>query len=106
MGIERRVTDRVALRIPVELAEGQRGVTRNANSSGVFFECDEALATGSEIRFSLKFNNAKSGMICSCKALVVRVERSNGKAGIATRILESRFLPATAGGSELAHALH
>lgn len=105
MKVERRANNRVSVKIPVELKDGSWGVTRDANSTGVYFECDGEYAPGSEIGFVLKFNNSEQAMLCDCRALVLRVERHEGRTGVAVHILECRFLPAEASARELAHTL-
>jgi len=77
------------VKVPVTLAGGT-GVTRDANSTGVYFESDVDCTAGSEIDFSLTFENPGSpAMTWHCKGLVVRVEQQNGRKGIAAKILQS-----------------
>lgn len=89
MGSERRRADRVFVKIPITLENGE-GVTRDANSTGVYFESDVDCAAGSEIKFSMKFENPGCPvMVWNCKGRVVRVEQNGGKRGIAAQILQS-----------------
>jgi hypothetical protein len=104
MGNERRRADRMLLKIPVILNGGE-GVTRDANSGGVYFETDVDFAVGSEIDFALKFaNHGCPVMVWECKGRVVRVERKGRRLGVATRILRFELQSASKTSQSLAHA--
>ncbi len=91
MGSERRRADRVLVKIPISL-EGGEGVTRDANSNGVYFESDVNCAPGSEISFSLTFQNPGCArMVWNCTGRVVRVEEHGAKRGIAAQIVQSNL---------------
>ena len=91
MSAERRRADRVFVKLPVTL-EGGKGVTRDVNATGVYFESDVNCVPGSEITFSISFDKSPYPMVLNCKAMVVRTEQHDGKVGVAARIIESNFL--------------
>ena len=83
-----RNEERVAATRPVKLGRGT-GVTRNVSASGVFFETDVNYAPGSEINFSIEIDGPGGKMMFKCQGQIVRVERRDGKAGVAARIVAS-----------------
>lgn len=103
MGKERRRAERVFVKIPIAM-DGGEGVTRDANSTGVFFESDANCTPGSEISFSMTFENPGCPpMIWHCKGLVVRVEEQGGKKGIAAKIVQSSLRAASLPGRAETH---
>ena len=90
----RRSEERVQATRPVNLDHGT-GITRDISASGVFFETNMDCATGSEIGFSIEIDGpAGRKMMLKCQGLIVRVERRDGKIGVAARILASRLVAA------------
>ncbi len=73
--------------LPV-FAQGQIGATRDISVSGLFFEIDESTLTDSELELSVDLLHLKPKGIVRmiCRARIVRVERRNGKLGIAVAI--------------------
>ena len=67
------------------------GITRDVSPSGIFFETGEEMTPGAPIRFALSFDNPAGNLLLHCAAEVVRVERSDGKVGVAAKIIESRM---------------
>jgi hypothetical protein len=102
MGIERRTAERVFVKIPVILDAGT-GVTRDANSTGVYIESEAECTPGGELNFSLKFENPGCPMmVWNCKGRVVRVERHGGRQGIAAQIVEFSLQAAPRAGQRAA----
>ena len=88
MGSERRRADRMPVRIPVKL-DGGEGVTRDANSTGVYFETAVNCVPYTKIAFSLKFENLGCPvMVWDCMGRVVRVEQRGAKQGVAVQIVD------------------
>jgi hypothetical protein len=56
MADERRRGNRVFVKLPITL-EGGKGVTRDVNANGIYFESDVNCDPGSEVSFSLEFDN-------------------------------------------------
>jgi hypothetical protein len=103
MGIERRSGDRVFVKLPLELDGGGKGLTRDVNATGVYFESDVDNAPGSEISFALEFDNLGFPKMCwKCRATVVRIEQKDGKQGIAARITDFEILTKSKPGKKTA----
>lgn len=92
MADERRRADRVFVKLPVKMEEGE-GVTRDITANGIYFQTDMQCEPGSEINFTITFEQYPGPMILRCKAVVVRVEHKDGKMGVAARVIESSYLP-------------
>jgi len=90
----RRQAQRISVALPVELERG-KGVTRDVSASGVFFETDLLFSPGAPITFCLVLEHVTSvGPIrLRCQGTIVRVERRNGKVGVAVAIESHRFDP-------------
>ena len=86
-----REFDRVNATIPVQLEGGVEGETRNLSPSGLFFVVDTVMETGSSLHFTLEFDSAGGKLFMDCVGEIVRVERSEGKVGVAAKIVESRL---------------
>ena len=85
----KRSEERVPVMRPVRLYRGT-GITRNVSASGVFFETDLNYAPGSEINFSIGLDGPRGEkMVLKCQGQIVRVERRDGKVGIAAKIVAS-----------------
>jgi hypothetical protein len=87
----KRRDERVKAALPVRVAGGQPGLTRDVSASGVFFETDEEMSSGSAIEFAVEFDGPAGRMVMRCSGEIVRVERSGGKVGVAAKILESKL---------------
>lgn len=90
---ESRRDERVPTELPVDLG-ATTGVTRNVSASGMFFETDTAYAVGSEISFSVNLETPGGKMVLRCRGEIVRVKPTNGKVGVAVKIVESAMEPA------------
>ena len=93
---------RCAVRFPVNLpvvlftAAGEfPALTRNASASGVLFELDAPVQTGSSIRFSIRLPGNVLGsshdVLVHCQGRVVRCSMSNLKYHAAATIDEYQF---------------
>jgi hypothetical protein len=87
----KRRDERVKAALPVRVAGGQPGLTRDVSASGVFFETDEEMSSGNAIEFTVEFDGPAGPMVMRCSGEIVRVERSGGKVGVAAKILESKL---------------
>lgn len=76
----RRTADRYRVTLPVELREGS-GTTRDLSARGVYFECQGELVPGAEIDFAIDLQAASLRVRGSAR--VVRIERLEGRTGIA-----------------------
>ena len=80
------------LDVPVQLTNG-RGRARNISNSGLFFELAEPLEPGKTLHVSLILNDLHPMPPVQLEAAgrVVRVERLDGKAGVAIEFTSVRF---------------
>lgn len=91
--MDRREAPRLEIGLPVELERGN-GWTRDISASGVFFETDESFTPGAPIRFSLLLEHVyPSPFRLECQGQIVRVERREGKVGVAAAINSYRLIP-------------
>ena len=82
---------RVATELPVSVAGGAAGTTKNISASGVFFVTGADFAPGNVVSFSIELQSRGEVMVLECSGEVVRVEHGAGMTGVAARILESRL---------------
>ena len=88
---ERRKAPRFQGKLDMELEKGT-GVTRDFNTSGVYFETEASFAVGERIKFSLLLEHLESKPIyLRCEGRVVRVEPYEGRNGIAAADLSYWF---------------
>jgi hypothetical protein len=90
---ERRRAIRFPMTLPVQLEEGA-GITRDVSLLGVFFETEQPLSSKGPIVFTLMFEGRSWSrpIRLKCEGQVVRVEPSNGKAGVAATISSYGFV--------------
>jgi len=88
----KRLGKRISATRPVILDRGA-GVTRDVSASGVFIETDEDYAPGSEISFAILLDTPAGKMMLVCQGQIVRVERRDGKVGVAVKIVASTLKP-------------
>jgi hypothetical protein len=88
----RRQAKRISVALPVELERG-KGITRDVSVSGVFFETDLSFSLGAPINFCLVLEHVDQGgpIRLRCHGTIVRVERRNGKVGVAVAIDSHRI---------------
>ena len=78
---------------PVQLDRGT-GVTQNVSASGVFFETNVEFAAGSKISFAIEVDGPQGKkLMLNCQGEIVRVERRDGKVGVAAKIVTSKLEP-------------
>jgi hypothetical protein len=90
---EQRSEQRVAAALPVTLDRGT-GITENVSASGVFFETDASYAPASPVHFTLEIDTPGGPILLDCHGTIVRVERRQGRLGVAAKITESVIRPA------------
>ncbi len=98
---DRRRMLRFQVALPVELDDG-KGVTRDVSLSGVFFETDQSFSPSEPIRLVLVLEHVQPGrpVRLHCEGRVVRVNRRNGKVGVAVAISSYGFGPSGQPGTE------
>ena len=72
--------------MPVKLAEGG-GLTRDMSTAGLFFETVKAHAIGDPVGLSADLD----GATVHCEGHVVRVEKIDGRFGVAVALTSYRF---------------
>ena len=87
-GKERRNAERVAVSLPISMANTAE-VTCDICPSGVYFEANASFVLGERIEFDIEFSNLGDNLMLKCKGEIVRVENRNSKVGVAVKILES-----------------
>lgn len=83
---ENRKKERLKTALTVQLEQGQ-GVVRDLSASGIYFVTDVPLKVGESLRFTLEFQNTRTGPIsANCVARIVRVEKQGKLKGVAASI--------------------
>jgi hypothetical protein len=91
MATGQRREARIPAARPVELESGI-GITQNVSASGVFFETDLDHAEGSKINFAIELDGPQGKkLMLRCYGEIVRVERRDGKVGVAAKIVASKL---------------
>jgi hypothetical protein len=89
---ENRQANRYKGAFPIELKNG-KGITRDFNSSGIFFETDKSFIPGQSIEFTivLEYVDPDRPVHLRCRGKIVRVEDKGNKMGIASTISAYTF---------------
>lgn len=88
---EHRSEPREQVELPVRLAEGGTGTTRDVSATGLFFEIDCEQPLGSAIELTVELNVDGRAMLMKCHGQVVRVEKLDGRTGVAVKMQRSRL---------------
>ena len=92
---DRREAPRLDIRLGVKLEDGD-GWTRDVSASGVYFETEAPLTVGAPIRFSMLLEHVyPTPMRLECEGQIVRIERREGKLGVAAAMNSYRLIPQT-----------
>lgn len=89
-GAHRRIDERIATSFPVTV-NGSAGKTRDISASGIFFEVDENTELGSKINFSVQLDTPGGLLKLVCEGEVIRLEKRDGKLGVAAKILSQEM---------------
>ena len=90
VAVEKRREERMSVTRPVRL-DRAAGATRNISASGVFFEADVDYAMGSKIIFAIELDGPQGEKLeLITRGEIVRVERRDGKACVAVKIVASK----------------
>ena len=84
---ERRTEPRVEVRLPLRLANGETGITRDISSQGLFFEMDDECNLADEIELSVGLNLHGRTVWQENQYKVIRVERQQGCMCVAVQLL-------------------
>jgi hypothetical protein len=94
---ENRQEERVQAALRVDLGNNAVGITRDVSASGVFFETDASYDRGSAISFAVDIDTPSGPVVFCCKGEIVRIERRDGKLGVAVKLLESSLRAGVSG---------
>jgi len=89
---ERRTEVRERITLPVLLAGGGAGWTRDLSSSGIFLEAHGHWEVGDRIELSVELELETRKIRLDCEGEVVRVEAGAEGQGIGLRMLQSGLL--------------
>lgn len=86
--MERRRYERHEVHLPVRMADGREGVTRDMSVSGAYIEAPVFdVPVGKPFDFSVTFGETGSGSWeLRCRGLVIRIENRGDRVGIAASI--------------------
>lgn len=85
MSADLRQDPRFDSELPVQI-QGTPGHTRNLSAAGIYFETDLQQEVGSPIKFTVEFSLGGKRQTLACAGTVVRVERLDGRIGVAARM--------------------
>jgi hypothetical protein len=91
MFIEQRVEPRESVALPLKLGDGNAAVTRDISASGMYLEIDGRHSLGGPLVFEMHLSDARIKF--TAEGEVVRIEHTDGKTGIAVRLLTARLQP-------------
>ncbi len=86
---ENRFEPRVQVKLPLRLANGETGITRDVSTTGLFFEMDGDQSLDSEIDLSVGLSVHGRAVWLPSRGRVVRVEHHGKSTGIAVKLLTS-----------------
>lgn len=87
---EQRAAVRFDTSMPVRIA-GAEGATHNISAHGVYFETDVQQRIGSLVNLTVEYTLYGRTHRLQCEAKVVRVDRQDGRIGVAARLLAPFF---------------
>lgn len=80
---------RIPAAMPVKLANAHKGVTRDINASGIFFETESEYMPGNSIEMTVDFMTPAGKLQFQCQGVIVRVEKTGERVGVAVKISDS-----------------
>ena len=86
---EQRADPREQLVLPLKLGEARLGMTRDISATGLYFEVHGDYVVQGTLDFELQLPEPR--MKFTAIGQVVRIEHSDGKTGIAVRLLNPRL---------------
>jgi hypothetical protein len=86
---EQRVDPRERLALPLRLNSGIEAMTRDISATGLFFEMDGEYVLQGELDFEMQVPGVR--MKFTSRGEIVRIEHSNGKTGVAVRLINPKL---------------
>jgi PilZ domain len=87
---DKRAAERFDATMPVVVA-GAPGLTHNISAQGVYFETDAEQRVGALVNFTIEYSLYGRKRRLLCEGKVVRVEKQNGRIGVAARLVAPFF---------------
>ena len=84
-----RRAKRIPAVMPVRLASAGKGVTRDISASGIFFATESEYMPGKSIYMTIDFMTPAGKLHYICQGVIVRVEQSGARVGVAVKISDS-----------------
>lgn len=89
--IKRDRAPRVKASFPVHLSKEINGVTQDISATGIYLDLDTTQELGSIISFWVNLGTPGVKMKLVCKAEVVRVEQTDGRTKVGTKIISQEL---------------
>ena len=86
---EQRVDPRERLALPLKLAGGASAVTRDISATGLYFETEGKHVLSGPVDFELQLPEVSMKFTSSGE--IVRLEHTDGKTGVAVRLVNPRL---------------
>jgi PilZ domain len=93
MSVEHRTEPREPLALPVNLAAGGQGFTRDISASGLFFETDSEQQVGGVVDFEIELQTSTGPVRLVAQGKVVRIENNGHRVGVAVQLMSSCLEP-------------
>jgi hypothetical protein len=90
MFVEQRLDSRETLALPLKMGD-HAAVTRDISASGMYLEMSGTHDPSGPVLFEMDF--AAAHIKFSAEGEIVRIEHSEGKTGVAVRLLSARLQP-------------
>ena len=90
-GLRKDRAPRVKASFPVHLSEKIKGVTQDISATGIYLDLDTDQEPGSIISFWVELDTVGVKMKLVCEAEVVRVEQSDGRMKVGTKIISQEL---------------
>ena len=82
---------RLKASLPLTVADGAVGVTKDISATGIYFEVDTKQEQGSVISFWVELDTPGGKLKLVCEGEIVRVEEEGGKTRVATKIISQEI---------------
>ena len=82
---------RIPVTMPVRLANTGEGLTRDISASGIYLEMESEHVPGHNVDMTIDFTTPAGKLQFNCQGVIVRVEQSDGRVGIAVKISASQL---------------
>lgn len=91
MNPEQRLDPRLDITLPVKLADGATGSTRDVSVSGLFLEIDTQQEVGNSVALEVDISLPTGNFKLKTEGVIVRIEPSGQRTGIAIKLINSQL---------------